>query len=148
MVRNSVNGSMGRCTLAADSDELIYRYTREMRRCNQVICRIQRERRRRIIAEIDAKLREWHIYNTVRLTGLGKGLGPSFFLSERRQWNMDVNAVTDLVSNVAFPIAAFVMMYYSNTKTIEELRKTIEENSLIMAKLSEKLDNSNDNKEG
>lgn len=60
---------------------------------------------------------------------------------------MDVNSVTDLVSNVAFPIAAFVMMYYSNTKTIEELRKTIEENSLIMAKLSEKLDNFNDSKE-
>lgn len=60
---------------------------------------------------------------------------------------MDVKAITDLVNNVAFPIAAFVMMYYSNTKTIEELRKTIEENSLIMAKLSEKLDNLNDNKE-
>lgn len=60
---------------------------------------------------------------------------------------MDVNAVTDLVSNVAFPIAAFVMVYYSNTKTIEELRKTIEENSLIMAKLSEKLDNLNGSKE-
>lgn len=54
---------------------------------------------------------------------------------------MDVTAITDLVSNVAFPIAAFVMMYYSNTKTIEELRKTIEDNSLIMAKLAEKLDN-------
>ena len=60
---------------------------------------------------------------------------------------MDVNAVTDLVSNVAFPIAAFVMMYYTNTKTIEELRKTVEENSLIMTKVSEKLDNINDNKE-
>lgn len=60
---------------------------------------------------------------------------------------MDVKAITDLVSNVAFPIAAFVMVYYSNTKTIEELRKTVEENSLIMAKLSEKLDNLNDNKE-
>lgn len=60
---------------------------------------------------------------------------------------MDVKEITDLVSNVAFPIAAFVMMYYSNTKTIEELRKTIGENSLIMAKLSEKLDGINDNKE-
>lgn len=60
---------------------------------------------------------------------------------------MDVKAITDLVGNVAFPIAAFVMMYYSNTKTIEELRKTIEENSLIMAKLSEKLDGLNDDKE-
>lgn len=57
---------------------------------------------------------------------------------------MDVNMITDLVSNVAFPIAAFVMMYYSNTKTIEELRKTVEENSLIMAKLAEKLDDFND----
>lgn len=53
---------------------------------------------------------------------------------------MDINVITDLVSNVAFPIAAFVMMYYSNTKTIEELRETIEENGLIMTKLSEKLD--------
>ena len=60
---------------------------------------------------------------------------------------MDVNAITDVVSNVAFPIAAFVMMYYTNTKTIEELRKTIEENSLIMTKVSEKLDNLNDNEE-
>lgn len=61
---------------------------------------------------------------------------------------MDFNAFKDLVSNVAFPIAAFVMMYYSSTKTIEELRKTIEENSLIMAKLSEKLDNLSENKGG
>lgn len=43
---------------AADEDGRFERYTSEMRRCNQVICRIQRERTRRIIAEIDAKLRE------------------------------------------------------------------------------------------
>ena len=60
---------------------------------------------------------------------------------------MDVNSVTDLLSNVAFPIAAFVMMYYSNTKTLEELRKTVEENSLIMAKLSDRLDALNNHKE-
>lgn len=53
---------------------------------------------------------------------------------------MDVNAITELVSNVAFPIAAFVMMFYSSTKTIEDMRKTIEENTLIMTKLAEKLD--------
>lgn len=53
---------------------------------------------------------------------------------------MDINAVTELVSNVAFPIAAFVMMFYSSTKTIEDMRKTIEENTLIMTKLGEKLD--------
>lgn len=43
---------------AADEDGRFERYTREMRRCNQVICRIQRERTRRIIAGVDAKLRE------------------------------------------------------------------------------------------
>lgn len=32
---------------AADSDARIDRYTREMRQCNQVLCRIQRERIRR-----------------------------------------------------------------------------------------------------
>lgn len=53
---------------------------------------------------------------------------------------MDVSAITELVSNVAFPIAAFVMMFYSSTKTIEDMRKTIEENTLIMTKLAEKLD--------
>ena len=53
---------------------------------------------------------------------------------------MDVNVITELVSNVAFPIAAFVMMFYSSTKTIEDMRETIEENTLIMTKLAEKLD--------
>lgn len=43
---------------AADNDERLERYLREMRRCNQIICRIQRERARRMIAEVDAKLRE------------------------------------------------------------------------------------------
>lgn len=43
---------------AVDSDERIDRYTREMRRCNQVVCRIQRERARRMIAEVGAKLRD------------------------------------------------------------------------------------------
>lgn len=43
---------------AAGEDGRFERYTREMRRCNQVICRVRRERTRRIIAEVDAKLRE------------------------------------------------------------------------------------------
>ena len=56
--------------------ERLERYLREMHRCNQVICRIQRERSRRMFAN--------SVYNTVRLTGLGKGPGP-FFLPGRRQ---------------------------------------------------------------
>lgn len=53
---------------------------------------------------------------------------------------MDVSAITELVSNVAFPIAAFVMMFYYSTKVVEDMRKTIEENTLIMTKVVEKLD--------
>lgn len=56
---------------------------------------------------------------------------------------MDVNVITELVSNVAFPIAAFVMMFYYSTKTVEDMRKTIEENTLIMTKVVEKLDDLN-----
>lgn len=43
---------------AADEDGRFESYTREMRRCNQVICRIQRELTRRIIVQVDAKLSE------------------------------------------------------------------------------------------
>lgn len=35
---------------AADGDGRFERYTREMHRCNQIICRIRRERKRRIAA--------------------------------------------------------------------------------------------------
>lgn len=42
---------------AAD-DGRFERYTREMRRCNQVICRIRRELIRRIIVQADAKSSE------------------------------------------------------------------------------------------
>lgn len=61
----------------------------------------------------------------------------------RKDTDMDVSAITELVSNVAFPIAAFVMMFYYSTKTVEDMRKTIEENTLIMTKVIEKLDSMN-----
>lgn len=56
---------------------------------------------------------------------------------------MDVSTITDLVSNVVFPIAAFVMMFYYSTNTVENMRKTIEENTIIMTKVVEKLDSLN-----
>lgn len=54
---------------------------------------------------------------------------------------MDVSWISELVSNVAFPIAAFILMFYTNTKTINDLRGTITENTIVMTKLVEKLDN-------
>lgn len=56
---------------------------------------------------------------------------------------MDASTITELISNVAFPIAAFVMMFYYSTNTVENMRKTIEENTLIMTKVVEKLDSMN-----
>ena len=56
---------------------------------------------------------------------------------------MDASTITELISNVAFPIAAVVMMFYYSTKTVEDMRKTIEENTLIMTKVVEKLDSMN-----
>lgn len=53
---------------------------------------------------------------------------------------MDVNQITELVNTVAFPIAAFVMMFYYNTKVVEDMRTTINENTLVIAKLTERLD--------
>lgn len=53
---------------------------------------------------------------------------------------MDVSQITELVNTVAFPIAAFVMMFYYNTKVVEDMRSTISENTLVIAKLTERLD--------
>lgn len=53
---------------------------------------------------------------------------------------MDVSQITELVSTVAFPIAAFIMMFYYNTKVVEDMRTTINENTLVIAKLIERLD--------
>ena len=53
---------------------------------------------------------------------------------------MDINQITELVNTVAFPIAAFVMLFYYNTKVVEDMRTTINENTLVIAKLTERLD--------
>lgn len=53
---------------------------------------------------------------------------------------MDVSQITELVNTVAFPIAAFIMMFYYNTKVVEDMRTTINENTLVIAKLTERLD--------
>lgn len=53
---------------------------------------------------------------------------------------MDVSQITELVNTVAFPIAAFVMMFYYNAKVVEDMRITINENTVVIAKLTERLD--------
>lgn len=53
---------------------------------------------------------------------------------------MDLSQITELVNTVAFPIAAFVMMFYYNTKVVEDMRTAINDNTLVIAKLTERLD--------
>lgn len=60
---------------------------------------------------------------------------------------MDVNTATQLISSVGFPIALCVYMIYAMQKQsenhkseIDELSKTIENNTIAIVKLVEKID--------
>lgn len=60
---------------------------------------------------------------------------------------MDFNAITQIISSVGFPIAMCVYVMYSMQKQteshkteIDELRKTIENNTVAIVKLVDKLD--------
>lgn len=52
---------------------------------------------------------------------------------------MDINVITSLISSVGFPIIACVFMYKQNTSTLEEIRKTIENNTKSINELKEEL---------
>lgn len=47
-----------------------------------------------------------------------------------------MNILSQLISNVGFPIAAFAAMYYMCMKTIEELRDSMSEFSATNAELT------------
>lgn len=56
------------------------------------------------------------------------------------------NTIIDFIQTVGFPIAACVALYYSNEKNnerhreeIDELRKAIENNTLVMSQISERI---------
>lgn len=60
---------------------------------------------------------------------------------------MDVNAITTIISTVGFPIAMCVYMIYAmqkinenHTTEIDNLRQAIENNTIAVVKLVEKLD--------
>jgi hypothetical protein len=60
---------------------------------------------------------------------------------------MDLNTITQIISSVGFPIAMCIYVMYAMQKQteshkteIDELRKTIENNTVAIVKLVEKLD--------
>lgn len=48
---------------------------------------------------------------------------------------MNVNDISNLITTVGFPIAMCVMMYYTNTKTIKELTKSLNDNTIVLQKI-------------
>lgn len=46
-----------------------------------------------------------------------------------------MEGLTSLISNVGFPIAAFVLMYVFMRNELHEMRKTVEQNTLAVTKL-------------
>lgn len=56
-------------------------------------------------------------------------------------WSM-FNEFIDLINSTVFPIAMCVIMLTQNNKTTAELKKSIDNNTLTITKLCEKIDKS------
>lgn len=53
---------------------------------------------------------------------------------------MDANTVVQVISTVGFPIAMCLLVYYQNEKTLETLKETINNNTMVLKELVLKLD--------
>lgn len=52
---------------------------------------------------------------------------------------MDINEIMTLVSTLGFPIVMCGAMFYQNTKTIAELKDTIQNNTTVMKLILQKI---------
>lgn len=52
------------------------------------------------------------------------------------------NEIVDLINSTVFPIAMCIIMLTQNNKTTAELKKSIDNNTLTITKLCEKIDKS------
>ena len=52
---------------------------------------------------------------------------------------MDINEIMTLVSTLGFPIVMCGAMFYQNTKTISELKDTIQNNTTVMKLILQKI---------
>lgn len=50
---------------------------------------------------------------------------------------MDWTALTQIISSLGFPIAMCILIYRHDTQTIDELRKTVEANTLATQHLAD-----------
>ena len=59
---------------------------------------------------------------------------------------MDINAITQMIGSVGFPIVCCVYLIYTLQSEMKELRQTIENNTIVITKLAAKLDLEEDEK--
>ena len=60
---------------------------------------------------------------------------------------MDVNEIISLVSSVGFPIIACVFMWRFISTTLKEFTNTMVQNTAVLTKLAEKIDEAGRDKE-
>lgn len=60
---------------------------------------------------------------------------------------MDVQAVLTAISTVGFPIVACCGLFWFANKMVDKMTTTVEENTIAINKLSEKLDKESNNAE-
>ena len=53
---------------------------------------------------------------------------------------MDINVIAQLIGSVGFPICMSIYLIYFMQTELKEMRKTIENNTLTMQKLMDKID--------
>ena len=56
---------------------------------------------------------------------------------------MDINVIAQLIGSVGFPICMSIYLIYFMQTELKEMRKTIENNTLTMQKLMDKIDEEN-----
>ena len=54
---------------------------------------------------------------------------------------MDITTITSLISSVGFPIVCVIFMWKYINSTLKEFTDTMRENTLMLSKVYEKLDN-------
>lgn len=60
---------------------------------------------------------------------------------------MDIATITSLISSVGFPIVCVIFMWKYINSTLKEFTDTMRENTLMLSKVYEKLDNMDGKKE-
>lgn len=54
---------------------------------------------------------------------------------------MDVNEISSLISSVGFPILMSLLMYRFSSQTLEDVKEALNNNTMVLERLSERIEN-------